>query len=259
MSSGRTLSLDGLDLHYLDPSPDAPGLPLIFIHGLDSSHLAWRHVVEAMRRGRRVIALDLPGFGLSAKPLDGVYTVQAMADMVAAFMDALGLERAVLCGHSIGGAVCDLLARQRPARVAALILVAAYRLARLGHPDLDAKIASNILLFSYFDKARIDMGVAARQRAFYDTAELRALRTRIADDLLGASPARVADFPDTVPCLMVWGREDLVLPLSVAHQCAEDHPGGALRVIDAAGHAVEEEAPDATVAAITEFLAPQNL
>jgi pimeloyl-ACP methyl ester carboxylesterase len=99
------------------------GMPVVFVHSLAGNSTHWAAQLEHLRRNRRAVALDLRGHGRSEPPKDGDYTIAAMAGDVAAVVDALGLERFVLVGHSMGGGVVLTYAGAHPDRVAGLVLI----------------------------------------------------------------------------------------------------------------------------------------
>ena len=92
------------------------------MHGFGSSTYTWRKSVDALAPRYRVYALDLKGFGLTAKPKDGRYHMDAYTRHLLGFLDAMKLERPVLVGHSLGGAVVARLALLHPERVGGLVL-----------------------------------------------------------------------------------------------------------------------------------------
>ncbi|WP_037896513.1 alpha/beta fold hydrolase [Streptomyces sp. NRRL S-920] len=101
--------------------PDAPAL--VLIHGLAGSAAWWDPVVPALARAHRVLRVDLPGHGRSARPPRGGDDIPAQARRVAAALDGLGVDRAAVAGHSTGGLVGTALAEQRPDLVGALALI----------------------------------------------------------------------------------------------------------------------------------------
>jgi lipase len=100
---------------------DAEGMPLVGIHGITANHLAWA-MIAASVPGVRLIAPDLRGRGRSGD-LPGPYGLVDHADDVARMLDALGVERAIVAGHSMGGFVAVRLAERHPDRVARLVLI----------------------------------------------------------------------------------------------------------------------------------------
>src|SRR3712207_6043758 len=120
-SYAQSIVVDGLRLHYFDTGPHST-VPIVLVHGLGDEADTWRHIFPALARWRRVIALDLPGFGRSEKPRRA-YTLAFFARTIAELLDALGIRRAGLVGHSMGAAVAQRLALAQPACVEQLVLI----------------------------------------------------------------------------------------------------------------------------------------
>ncbi|MEU2839416.1 alpha/beta fold hydrolase [Streptomyces sp. NPDC007076] len=131
-AESSTLSLDDGDIHVCQDGPhDSPAL--LLIHGSASSTRSWNPMVPLLTGAHRVIRIDLLGHGRSAKPADGSYAIADQARRAGVALDRLGVEHAVVVGHSSGGVVATALAEQRPDLVTALALV------NTG-PSLDASI-----------------------------------------------------------------------------------------------------------------------
>lgn len=117
---GRTVSIDGNRIHYVD---EGEGPPIVFIHGLGGQLHHFRHpLFPAMGEGSRLIAIDRPGSGYSTRP-GGGERIPEQAATIAKFIDVLGLERPVVVGHSLGGAIALRLALDFPGKVSALALI----------------------------------------------------------------------------------------------------------------------------------------
>src|SRR5206468_12386469 len=99
------------------------GVPVVFVHSAAGSTEHWSVQLRHLRRTRRAAALDLRGHGRSAPPRDGDYRINSLAADLKAALDHLGLPRAVLVGHSLGGVVCATFAGTHPDRVAGLFLL----------------------------------------------------------------------------------------------------------------------------------------
>ena len=97
--------LQGMQVHLRDEGPRDDPEPLVLIHGTSASLHTWDGWTEALKGQRRVIRMDLPGFGLTGPAPDGDYRMSRYADFVAALLDQLGVRRAVLAGNSLGGGV----------------------------------------------------------------------------------------------------------------------------------------------------------
>ncbi|MFE6054040.1 alpha/beta fold hydrolase [Kitasatospora sp. NPDC056446] len=119
MTDVRTVDLPGVTLAYRE-SGCADGPPLVLLHALGERASDWDVVLPGLAPGHHVYALDLRGHGDSGRP--GGYGLEAMRDDVLAFLDALGLDRVDLVGHSMGGAVAYLLAQAAPERIGRLVL-----------------------------------------------------------------------------------------------------------------------------------------
>ncbi|MFC4014270.1 alpha/beta fold hydrolase [Nonomuraea purpurea] len=131
----QTLLLDDGDIHVCQDGPrDAPAL--LLIHGSASSARSWDSLVPMLTKSHRVIRIDLLGHGRSAKPDDRSYATPDQARRAGAVLDRLGVEHAIVVGHSSGGVVATALAEQRPDLVTALVLI------NTG-PSLDAFIAQD--------------------------------------------------------------------------------------------------------------------
>ncbi|NUT40584.1 MAG: alpha/beta fold hydrolase [Thermoactinospora sp.] len=136
-SGNPTLPLDGGNIYVRQDGPsDAPAL--VLIHGLATSTRSWDALVPLLTKTHHVIRIDLLGHGRSAKPADGDYGMPAQGRRVGAAMDRLGIEHAVVVGHSTGGAVATALAEQRPDLVTALAIIDTA-------PRLDAAVSSGFL------------------------------------------------------------------------------------------------------------------
>ena len=99
------------------------GLPVVLVHSLAGNSSHWSRQLQYLRQMRRAVAIELRGHGRSDQPENGDYSIAAIAGDVSAVADALKLERFVLVGHSMGGAVALSYAGQLPERVAGLVLV----------------------------------------------------------------------------------------------------------------------------------------
>jgi len=123
ITTRRVTVRSGLTLRVLEAGP-ADGAPILLVHGWAVSAYLWRHnILPLAAAGHRVIACDLPGHGLSDAPdAPGSYTTERFAAVVLELMDALGIERAVLAGQSMGGKVVTHVALTAPSRVRALSL-----------------------------------------------------------------------------------------------------------------------------------------
>ncbi len=199
------------------------GKPLLLVHGLGSSWNAWRTILNGLGREREVIAIDLPGHGGSTKTV-GDASVAGLAATVLGYMDAAGIDRAHLVGHSLGGAIAVEIAGQAPDRVAALTLIAP---AGLG-TEISEKFIEGFIGESRARKLRpvLEMLVANPEMVTADMVEevlkfkrldgaLDALRAVADANFSGGAQkhsVREALADIKVPVGIVWGEGDRILP-----------------------------------------------
>ena len=231
------------------------GTPIIFIHGAGSSHLIWGMQMRALGERTRVIALDLPGHNKSQGT--GRDSIDAYAEVVCAFLDALAIPRAVIVGHSMGGAITQTLALMHPARVAALALIGTGARLRVlpaflegMQNDFDGTV-DKIIQYYFAEGAdpRMVEKSAAQLRACGQSVVLGDFGACNRFDVTG----RLADI--RAPTLVVCGREDQLTPLKYSEFLAAKIPGAWLAVIDRAGHHVMVEQPEPVNRALSKLLA----
>lgn len=245
---------------------------VICLHGLGASKVSFFETVAGLAPDYTVHALDLPGFGTSSKPTWGAYNAPWFADAVAAYMDAMGLERAHLVGNSMGGRIAIELAFAHPERVRSLGLLApalAFRrrrelvplvrllrpeLAAIPHPMRSATVKRRF--WSMFARPeRLDPSVAdiaadefcrtyrsrAARIAFYAAA-----RNIYLDPPWGERGfwARLADVEQ--PSLFIWGDSDRLVPAGFSRHVAEALPEATQVVLPECGHVPQVELPETT-------------
>jgi pimeloyl-ACP methyl ester carboxylesterase len=224
-----------------------------------------------------VVAVDFPAHGQSDVPGGTVdrdvlgdtvrQTVGSLADVVAELLAALGLERATLVGHSLGGAVALQVATRQPDRVARLVLVDSAGLGREVSTELVRLLdappgtdTSRALLQLFFEDQRLvlDAGVAEHEAAMARPgahAAIGALRRDAFGDDGGQAVDRETLARVTQPVLVVWGERDRVFPAAHADRVQELLPGAEVRIVAGAGHVPQVEDPAAFAAILREFLA----
>jgi 3-oxoadipate enol-lactonase len=260
--------VDGLRLHYLDAGVDDGEPALVLLHAFPLHSGMWAAQIDALADTRRVIAVDLPGFGGSEAP-DSMYryTMAGFAELVAGLLDRLSLRRVVLAGLSMGGYVAFAFLRLYPERVAGLILADTRAGAdtsqvyerRTDQQDQVAGRGTTALIEELLDgllaeetrSSRPDLvdrvrGLMANSAAGYVGA-LEAMKHR--PDATGELPGI------SVPTLVLVGDDDALSPPDVARDMQGRIPDAELAVLPGAGHLSNLEAPDAFNAAVAGFLA----
>ena len=268
----KFIDVGGVRAHVRDQgNPD--GIPLVLIHGSNGSLHAWEGWARELGQQARLISVDLPGHGLTGAWPRDEYTVEAYADFIEVLVDALNLDRFVLAGHSLGGAVAWTFAATRPDRVSQLILIdsAGYprdggetpwptRLARLpvvgdiGIYFKPESVVRRSLADMYADPAMV---TAERVRR---TAELQGFPGNRAATLQRARTQEPLDPTPlkrlAVPTLILWGAADRWVPPADAFRFQSDIKGAKLEIFETLGHSPMEEDSRATAAAVADFLAP---
>jgi pimeloyl-ACP methyl ester carboxylesterase len=267
---GRYVSIAGIDTFAITVGT---GPDIVLIHGNPSSTYSWRHFIPALAEQHRVHALDLPGYGFSAKPADAPYTASWQAGHVAAYMDAAGIESAIVVGNSMGGEIASEVAAIYPRRVRGLVLIApgglpsgeidspplAIRLAMLPGANVFAPLfpirplLASTLRDAYFDPALVtDADIDAYSRPLQSRGGLTAFLARMSrDDTVDRSTVVKTI---QAPTLVVLGEVDRLVPLSVGRAYHDLIAGSQLVVIERAGHVPQEERPEATLAVVDRFI-----
>ena len=265
--------IDGVQIHYQEKGA---GIPLVLIHGFTSSTYSWKDVFGPLSKNFRVIAVDLKGFGFSGKP-DGDYSRPAQAVLVSHLLDYLKIEKAWLCGNSMGGEVSLNVALHNPARVAGLILIDSAGVKVNGGGSLAPgyisipivgrvltaialttdKLVREGLEKSYNDDSKItDDRVAAYYRPLKTRGgQLAALRARTQADLFPIEQDLGKINP---PALIIWGAEDALIPLEAGRKMNSLVKGSKLVIIEKCGHVPQEEMPERVVDEIEKFIAASN-
>jgi pimeloyl-ACP methyl ester carboxylesterase len=261
-----------LRVHYRDEGPRDDPEPIVLLHGTSASLHTWEGWAAALRGQRRVVSFDLPGFGLTGPNSSGDYSDASYVRFVLQTLDALKLQRVVLGGNSLGGAVAWQTAVAAPQRVAALILVdaAGYRFEptsvplgfRIARTPVLNRLMRNVLPRSVIDSSvrnvyghpeRVTSDLVDRYMAMTARAGNRqALAQRMAQLTWGDKAADVATL--RVPTLVLWGGQDRLIPVAHAHRFGQDIPGSTVVVFDDLGHVPHEEDPQRTVDAVKRFL-----
>jgi pimeloyl-ACP methyl ester carboxylesterase len=239
-------------LSHVDWSPPGQrGPPLILIHGAGGSHRHWPLELRTMP-GRRVIAVDLPGHGDSPGP--GRRAIDGYARDLPAFMDAMELARAVLVGHSMGGAIALTLALDWPDRVAGLGLVGTGARLRVTPALLQA--ASDPASFQAGIEVMADWsfgpGASPALRSEYREGLRRLPAAVVHGDFSACDPFDVRERLSELrlPTAVVCGDADRSTPPRYSEFLRAQIAGARLSLIPGAGHMVALEAPAATVAAL---------
>jgi pyruvate dehydrogenase E2 component (dihydrolipoyllysine-residue acetyltransferase) len=243
VASPRELDAGGQRLRYLALG-EGDSVPVLLLHGFGADLSTWMFTQTALAEGRWVIALDLPGHGGSAKQVDRA-DAEGLAAVVGHALEALGIERAHLVGHSMGGGISISFALRQPERVATLTLIAS---ASLG-PEINAAFIDGFLRAARRRDAIEVLNLLVNDPALVSRTMVEdVLRYKRLDGVPEALAALAAEwFPggrqrvalsDAVaalklPVQIIWGREDRIIPVAHAEALASRLP---VHILELTGH-----------------------
>jgi pimeloyl-ACP methyl ester carboxylesterase len=262
------IPIDDMDVHY---RIEGQGPPVLLIHGTASSLHTWDDWTNMLTNTHTVIRLDLPAFGLTGPRADRDYSMDSYVGFLHRFIrDVVDTDSITIAGNSLGGAIAWNYTIAHPERVAKLILVDAtgaprdkelpfiFEIARTpGMSWLLEKITPKSVIKSnleevYFDDSKITDALVDRyyemthrpgnRQAFVDRARL---------DLMNDTD-RIGEIQ--CPTLILWGREDLWIPVEDADFFNQQIANSKVIIYDNAGHVPMEEIPDATCKDVIDFL-----
>jgi pimeloyl-ACP methyl ester carboxylesterase len=237
----RSVTVSGYRVHYNAEGP-ANGPVIVLVHGLGSRAEDWSNLAAYLSKaGFQVYMPDLPGYGRSAKPAGFSYSVHDEAEIVAGFMDALGLKQVDLGGWSMGGAIAQHVAFSHPEHVRRLMLFDSAGLAvmpkwdlRLFTPDSPAQLAQ---LDALLMPAPPDVpGFIARDIVRLSKKNAWVI-DRAIDSMLTWQDATDKLLPQLkMPVLIVWGDKDQIVPLSQGETMHSLVPQSQLDIVPGCGH-----------------------
>lgn len=260
-------------VHYID---EGVGAPILFLHGNPTWSFLYRGVIIRLRKKFRCIAVDYPGFGLSAHPEDYGYTPAEHAEVVAALVRHLGLQDLTVMGHDWGGPIGLRLALDELPRIRALVMgntwywpVEAWHMKAFAYVMSSAPMQTQILKRNFFVDKIIPFGVKfpLADEVLHHYREPLAtpkLRTGVAElprqlmessywlgDLSDEVPERLGN----VPLLLTWGMEDVAYSRPFMDRFRDDFRLTKIRRLDAK-HYIQEDQPGEIAEAIEAFLTP---
>jgi pimeloyl-ACP methyl ester carboxylesterase len=277
----RTVSLHGHEVVYrVAGEPEVPGSRpvLLLVHGMAGSSAGWKAVLPRLGERYHVIAPDLPGHGESAKPRSD-YSLGAYANTLRDLMIAVGVPSATVVGHSLGGGVVMQLAYQHPQRCQRLVLVSSGGLG----PEVSWLLRAFTLpgteylmpvLFPGFVRdagnavsqtiARFGIRWAKAEQEWRAYASLtdpqnrhsfvRTLRAVIDPSGQAVSAHDRLYLARHLPTMIIWGRDDTIIPVSHAEAAHEAVPGSRLEILDGVGHFAPAEVPDQVTDLLIDFV-----
>jgi pimeloyl-ACP methyl ester carboxylesterase len=269
LPTSHFINFRGAEIHYTD---EGHGVPVVMIHGFGGSFLNWNKLDARMNSEYRVIRVDLPGFGLSDLPEpNGAMTnfVQQYRDFMTFFIDTLHLDSLYVVGNSMGGMMAWGTAVDHPDKVKKLVLIGA-----AGY-DLE-KITNNVARFmkmplirSFFLRGLpLSSSEGSAKKVYADATKINhesvknnnMIWNRDGNIQAACDIVSCGHYPDSTlitkiqcPTLIIWGKQDQIVPLDHAYRFQRDIKGSQLVIYDTCGHCAMIERPDETAAAIKAF------
>ncbi|VVS93921.1 alpha/beta fold hydrolase [Desulfoluna spongiiphila] len=269
-AESKTCEVKGHTVHWLEAG-DGPAL--VLVHGWSCSGFFWKPMIPLLKKKYRVLAPDLPGHGLSSKEHDS-YLPEKQAARLLEWLSAIGVDRFVLVGHSMGGEIAARMALDAPGRVLSLVLAGAIGLrqvrdslpwyARLALTPVAQKVANRFLTEKALAQShRLFMTGPGRPPYPECTRDIILTNTNTPRDLTTLSQTTrdglFRDFIDQqapridTPVLCLWGEMDKLVPLSAGKAYARLIPGAHLARIPATGHMIPWEEPERMASEIIDF------
>lgn len=264
--------VEGVLLHWAELGEPNGKPPLVLLHGLNDCYRTWRQLAPRLACDRRVLMPDLPGHGLSGRP-DASYELRWYAHVMARWLDAAGVDRADVVGHSFGGGVAQMMLLECPERIRRLVLVSSGGLGR--EIAVSLRLASIPLVVEHLGQpfmgpcTRLALKATGDVLPRKDVARLcvlnaqrgsaRAFARTVRDiiDLRGQRRTffqRAGELSTLPPLAVFWGDRDAIIPFAHAEALAKYVEGVHVTRFGGCGHYPHHAEPDAFVRALREFL-----
>jgi pimeloyl-ACP methyl ester carboxylesterase len=269
---GEFLDLKGVRLYYYAAGSRGAGEPVVLLHGFPTSSHLWSAVVPLLPPGHRVVVVDLLGFGRSDPATSAPIDLRSHADRLVEMLDLLGINRACVVGHDIGGGVAQSIAVRHPHRVSRLGLINS--VAFDAWPSREVKLARGMLPLTrhlppswILSVVRADLmrGFEDHERGAHDIdlflrpfADVSG-RESLVRHLVALQPDETRALAPRLgnivsPTTILWGAHDPFLPPAIGERLREAIPKSTLEIIPHARHFVPAECSGAVATAISRLL-----
>ncbi|MGY8919690.1 MAG: alpha/beta fold hydrolase [Flavobacteriales bacterium] len=265
------ISMNGMDVHFRDEGNQTDSIPIILIHGTGSSLHTFDTWVNNLKDSSRVIRMDLPAFGLTGPFPDQDYSISNYTSFLKEFLIALKVKQCVLAGNSLGGEIAWNFTLDQPQMVKKLILIDA-----AGQPETSKSVpiafklgqipvVNKLLNYItprfivrasiedvYSDKSKVTDSLVDR---YLELTLRKGNRQAFVDRLKVSSNSNYNNIKNIKQStLILWGAEDLLIPVENAYKFQRSIPNNVLVIMDDTGHVPMEESPLESIGFVTDFL-----
>ena len=262
----------GMQVHFRDEGKTTNAFPIVLIHGTGSSLHTFDDWTNTLKHSHRVIRMDLPGYGLTDPFTDSDYSIENYIHFIKQFLNEIGVEKCIIGGNSLGGHIAWRFTIANQDRVTKLLLINAS-----GYPSkaksvpiafkiAEIPVLKNVFTFItpkfvarssvenvYFDKSKVTGELANR---YFELTLREGNRQAFIDRLsINNSSEYYKKMPSIQqPTLVLWGDQDLLIPVEMAERFHRDLPNSTLVILKDTGHVPMEERPRLSLEAIESFL-----
>jgi pimeloyl-ACP methyl ester carboxylesterase len=255
------ISVDGMNVHFRKEGPESDSVPLVLIHGTGSSLFTWNDWTHLLKGNRKVIRMDLPGFGLTGPHPSNDYSLDIYVDFMHSFLQALNIKKCILVGNSLGGQISWQYALKYPEQVERMILIGS-----AGYPTKSKNVPLPLVImripvvrevfeketthdvirqsleYLYADPSKVTDSLVT---LYYDLTRRNGNREALTERMESIGDAGPWQKLPTIktPALILWGEKDLLIPLEYGQRFDKDLPNSTLVVMPNAGHMPMEEIP----------------
>lgn len=272
LESSEFLPMDGMNVHYTDEGDQSDSVPMVLIHGTGSSLHTFEGWTKKLKKRRRVIRPDLPGYGLTGPFPDRDYSMESYVNFLKVFLNQLEVDQCVLAGNSLGGGIAWRFAAEHPEKVHKLILIDATGYSDKAQSEPIAFEMAKVPVFKHAFRFITPRFVAKSsvENVYADkslvTEELvdRYFELTLREGNRQAFVDRLAVEKDTtaskkissieIPTLVLWGAEDQLIPVKSALRFHKDLPNDTLVILPNPGHVPMEENPEESIEPVLAFL-----
>jgi len=265
------ISVGGMNVHFRDEGNQTDSIPIVLIHGTAASLHTFDAWTNSLKSSNRVIRMDLPAFGLTGPFPDQNYSITHYTSFLKDFLTALKIKRCVLAGNSLGGEIAWSFTLEQPNMVEKLILIDAAGYPKnsksvpiafkLGETPIINKLLTYItprfMVRSsvenvYFDSSKVTDSLVER---YFQLTLREGNRQAFIDRLRISSTTNYTNIKYIKqPTLILWGANDLLIPVENAYKFHKYLPNNTLAILDNTGHTPMEESPLESLEFVTDFL-----